>query len=64
CMSDPIISLTCMNEKEQTVYASSIGDVISEQDINEWIHTQQSGLYKIHLESKRGRKEIRVIARL
>ena len=64
CMSDPIISLTCMNEKEQTVYASSTGDVISELDINEWIHTQQSGLYKIHLESKRGRKEIRVIARL
>jgi hypothetical protein len=64
CMSDPIISLTCMNEKGQTIYASSNDDVISEQDINEWIYTQQSGLYKIHLESKRGNKEIRIIARL
>ncbi len=63
-MSDPIISLTCMNEKGQTIYTSSNDDVISEQDINEWIYTQHSGLYKIHLERKRGRKEIRIIARL
>jgi hypothetical protein len=53
-----------MNEKGQTIYTSSNDDVISEQDINEWIYTQHSGLYKIHLERKRGRKEIRIIARL
>lgn len=64
CLSDPIIALTCMNEKGQTLFASTVGDIISEHDIQGWIYSQQSGLYTIQLESKRGRREVRVIARL
>lgn len=64
CISDPVSSIRCMDDKGLLVFESKKKTVMVESDVMKWIQTQKRGIYSMHIEYVHGKKEMKIIARL
>ena len=61
CISDPVSSIRCMDDKGFLVFESKKKTVMVESDVMKWIQTQKRGIYSMHIEYVHGKKEMKSI---